>query len=449
MQKMDMTSDPIPGLVKSMAIPASIGFFFQTMFNVVDTYWAGVLSTEAQAALAISFPVFFILIAMGSGLGTAANVLMSNAMGAKNHSDAAKYAAQSVSFGIIISVFITLLGLMASPFLFGLLGASGPYLELSLQYMNTILLGTVFFMMSFLLNSFLNTYGDTKSFRNALVVGTLMNIVLDPILMFGFWVVPPLGITGLALATVLIQFLQMAYLAMKVHKTGLLKGARNQEYAPRKETFAEITKQSLPASLNMMTVAIGIFVITYFISVFGKEAVAAYGIATRIEQVMLLPTIGLNIATMTLVGHNYGAKQFERVRQAYFTALEYGLGIMVIGVVVVFAFAEQLMKLFTSDAAVIAIAVPYLKIAAFIFWAYVILFLTISMLQGLKRPMFALWIGLFRQIVAPILVFWLFVEVMRTGISGIWWGIFAVTWTATAITLLYARSTLKKVHLIN
>lgn len=443
----EMTSGEIPALIKKMAIPASIGFFFQTMYNVVDTYWAGVLSTEAQAALALSFPIFFIVIAMGSGVGTAANVLISHSLGAKDPKSAVKYAAQSLSFAIIVSIFLTIAGLAISPWLFTLLGASASYLQTSTDYMNVLLLGTVFFMLSFLMNSFLNTHGDTKSFRNALITGFFLNVVFDPLLMLGFGPVPPMGVAGLAWATVLIQILTAIYLGYKVMRLGLFFGLSSKDFLPEGKSFFEITKQGFPASINMMTVAIGIFIITYFISKYGQGAVAAYGIATRIEQIILLPTIGLNIAVLTLVGHNTGAKEYARVRQVYYIALKYAVLLVTIGAVVVFAFPDALMGLFTQDKEVVSIAVPYLRIAAFNFWAYAALFLTVSLLQGVKRPMFAVWIGLYRQIAAPIVVFWFLSEFLAWGIGGIWWGIFFVLWSATAITILYANSTLKKLHL--
>ncbi len=446
-QPKDLTSGDIPALVRSLAIPASIGFFFQTMYNVVDTYWAGVLSTEAQAALALSFPVFFIILAIGSGIATATTVLISHSLGAKKKQAAGQYAGQGLSFALAASILLTIAGLFASPFLFTLLGASSTYLESSLAYMDVILLGTVFFMLSFTLNSFLSSQGDTKSFRNALIVGFFLNVILDPLFMFGYGPVPRMGVAGLAWATVLIQFLTVIYMGHRVRLSGMLGALTIADYRPRLRFYIEIARQGIPASLNMLTVAVGIFVITYYVSQFGKEAVAAYGIATRVEQIMLLPTIGLNIAALTLIGHNYGARQFGRVKEIYAVCMKYGLGLMAIGLVVLFLFAGHFMRLFTSDESVISIAVPYLHIAAFVFWAYVIMFLTTALLQGLKRPMFAVYIGIYRQIIAPIILFWLLSVYLGLGIGGIWYGVFLVNWSATAISLWYAHSVLKKVHL--
>jgi len=195
----------------------------------------------------------------------------------------------------------------------------------------------------------------------------------------------------------------------------------------------------------MVTVGIGIFVITYFISKFGKEAVAAYGIATRVEQIALLPTVGLNTATLTIVAQNNGAKLFDRIKETLSAALRYGGILMGLGTIGVFLLAEHLMGLFTSDGRVVDIGATYLRIAAFVFYAYVILYVNVAALQGVKRPMYAIWIGLCRQIIAPIIVFYFLTQILDFGLMAIWWGIFSVTWSAAVITFFYARRLLRKV----
>ena len=295
---------------------------------------------------------------------------------------------------------------------------------MSLDYINVIYYGAVFFVLSFILNAPLNAVGNTKPYRNFLIIGFFLNLILNPIFMFGWIGFPALGLAGIALATVVIEILGCVYLCYKLYESGLINVSTRKSLLPALKSFKDLTQQGFPASMNMATVAIGIFVITYFVSRFGKEAVAAYGIATRIEQIALLPTIGLNIATLSLVGQNMGANKCHRVRETLHTTLKYGAFVALFGVLFLFIFSKQLMGLFTDDHAVVNIGSVYLKIAAFLLWSYVIMFINVSALQGMKRPMFALWIGLGRQIVAPIAVFYLFVYVIETGLLGIWWGIF-------------------------
>jgi putative MATE family efflux protein len=444
----NLTGDPIPSLVKKVAVPASIGFFFNTMFNVVDTYFGGSISTQALAALSLSFPVFFIIIALGSGIATGSTALIATSLGAGNLKEAKMYAIQGVAFGVLISLVLTYVGITASPFLFSLLGAEGAYLDQSLLYMNTIFVGSILFIINYMLNSILNALGDTRSFRNFLIAAFFLNIILDPWFIFGGLGLPPMGILGIALATLCVEMIGIIYLGLRVSRTKLVCDRCSRDIIPKAGAFKNIAYQGLPSSLNMITVGLGIFVITYFVSTFGKEAVAAYGVATRVEQIVLLPSIGLNIATVTLVAQNNGARRFDRIIATVRTALKYGAICMAAGTVLVFVFAAQFMGFFTSDEKVIAIGTVYLRIAAFILYAYVILYVNIAALQGLKRPMFGLIIGLMRQIIFPFGIFYVLTQLLDLQLLGIWWGIFIITWSAACITFVYTRYILKNVTML-
>jgi putative MATE family efflux protein len=444
----NLTSEPIPRLIKKVAVPASIGFFFNTMFNVVDTYFGGSISTQALAALSLSFPVFFIIIALGSGIATGSTALIATSLGEGNLQDAKMYAIQGIAFGVLISIVLTFTGIAVSPFLFTLLGATGAYLNQSLLYIDTIFVGSILFIVNYMLNSILNALGDTRSFRNFLIIAFFLNIVLDPWFIFGGIGLPPMGLVGIALATLFVELIGCFYLGMRVSRTKLICERCSRDIIPRARAFKDIAYQGLPSSLNMVTVGLGIFVITYFVSMFGKESVAAYGVATRVEQIVLLPTIGLNIATVTLVAQNNGARRFDRIIETVRTALKYGGICMAAGTVLVFIFASQFMGFFTSDEKVIAIGTVYLRIASFILYAYVILYVNIAALQGLKRPMFGLIIGLMRQIIFPFGIFYALTQLLDLRLLGIWWGIFIITWSAACITFVYSRYVLKNITML-
>jgi len=437
MEGIDLTKGSIPKHIAHIAIPASVGFLFNTLYNVIDTYWGGQVSTEALAALSLSFPIFFIIIALGTGIGTGATALIANALGKNDKEKARQYAAQSISFSFLLSIILTIVGLWVSPYLFMTLGASGEYLHIAVEYMNVILYGTVFFMMSYALNAILNAQGDTKSFRNFLIGGAVVNMALDPIFMYGFGLMPAMGFKGIALATILIQFAGMIYLVFQVKKANVFSSNYFQKMIPNAQIYKEISEQGFPAGLNMMMTALGIFIITYFLSKFTQNAVAAYGIATRIEQIVLMPTIGLNIAALSIISQNNGAGYFERIKEALSKTMKYGLIILTIGYALVFIFANQMMGWFTSDIDVITTGAFYLRIAFFISWAYVLLFQNVSALQGLKKPMFALWMGIYRQIVAPLIIFPICIAFL--GLNGVWLGIFLTVWTGALYTVYYTR----------
>jgi putative MATE family efflux protein len=272
-------------------------------------------------------------------------------------------------------------------------------------------------------------------------------LIFDPWFIYGGLGLPALGIAGVAWATVFIQLFSTLFMGFRVIRSGLIGRECWALFVPRRRYFSDIAKQGFPASLNTMSIALGIFIITWFISKYGQEAVAAYGIATRVDQIALLPIMGLTTATLTLIGQNNGAARYSRCREVYRQSLLYGILITTVSMIVVLLFPRAIMQLFTEDEAVLGIGAFYLKISAFIYWAYIILFVAVAALQGLKRPSYAIWIGLYRQIVAPAIVFYALATLLGMGLTGIWWGIFAVTWSATIITLIYVRSTMNTMFL--
>ncbi|MFH1134734.1 MAG: MATE family efflux transporter [Pseudomonadota bacterium] len=442
--KNDLTTAPVRTLIGRIAAPASVGYFFNTMYNVVDTFYGGLVSTQALAALSLSLPVFFLILALGSGLSIGSTALIATALGANKAEEAGVLSVQSLTFGALVGLGLMVLGPACSPFLFRLLGASNEYLGTALDYMNVIFTGAVFFITVFMLNAILNARGDSRTYRNFLIIGFLSNAALDPWFIYGGLGLPAMGFKGVALATVLIQVVGCFYLGRKVIKAGLIPPGALSLAMPRGAVFREIARQGFPASVNTATIGVGIFVITFFISQFGQEGVAAYGIAMRIEQIVLMPTIGLNVAVLTIVAQNHGAGLFDRIRETVNLSLKYGAVIMVFGSGAVFFLSRSFMTLFTDDASVIEIGTLYLKIDALVLYAYVVLFVNVAALQGIKKPMFAVWLGVSRQIAAPAAVFYFFAVVLDWGLPGVWWGIFLITWSAALFTFFYARNLLRK-----
>ena len=442
----DLTTRPIPEVVRQVAVPASIGFFFHTMFNVVDTWWAGRIDTEAIAALSLSLPVYFIITSLASGVGTGSTALMGSALGAGDRKQASLIAVQMLGFGVILSAALAWFGLTFAPTIFGWLGADGQYLETCMAYMTPIFMCNFTTVFLYLFNSILQSQGDTKSFRNVLIFTALMNVILDPWFILGGYGLPAMGIAGVAWATVLLQACGAVYLAFKARKTGLMKTNAGKNLIPRLKLYGEIAHQGFPASLNFMTIALGFFVIFRFVSRFGPEASAAYGIATRIDQIVLLPTIGLNVASLTITAQNYGAGHISRIRETFRKNLKYGAIILLPLSVPILLFAEPLMGFFTDDPAVISIGAEYLRIDAFVLYAYVIIFVSTSALQGMKRPLFAIWMGLSRQVIAPWVLFTLFTVTLGYGTISLWLTIAGIVWVAAVIAFWYARRVIHRVE---
>ena len=427
-----------------MALPASIGMFFQTMYGVVDSYYAGQISTMDLAAMGLSFPVFLILVASSSGTARGASALIANAIGCNDEQAAKRYITQSVSLGLVLSIFLTFAGLCLVSPLFELMGAKGVYLTKSLQYTHTIFIGSVFLVMSSLSNGILMASGDSKTYSRVLVIGFFLNIILDPWFVHGGLGLPAMGITGIALASVLILGFGCAFLMGTVIRRGLLDITDWRAFVPNLRVYGEIAQQAVPATFNLMSVALGFFVTTYFLHMFDPHVVAAYGVTTRIEQIVLLPSFGLYAAIMSLVGQNNGAGKIDRVCETMRVCNQYGLILTLTSSALMFTFAEPLMRAFSDDAEVNEVGVTCLQIFAFVQWAYVMTSTHLAMLQAIKRPTYGFFEAVTRKIILPVPLLFLFIGMWHKSVLWVWYTSASTTILMTLITVIYARWVLKK-----
>jgi len=439
---LDLTQGAINVQIKKLALPASVGFFFHTMYNVTDTYFAGLISTQALSALTLSFSVFFMMLAIAGGMSEAVTALVGNALGRKDTKQAVHIALNALFFGFFLSFVLTFVGVLTTPYLMMLLGAHGAYLEESLAYINVILYGSAFFVFSWFINALLNAVGDTVSFRNILIVSSVLNIVLDYWFVFGGLGVKPLGVGGISSATVVTELITALYLFYKLTKTPLLHGYK--EFTVDTAVFKELITQGLPPSANMVLMAAGIFIITYFAAPFGQEVVAAFGIGMRIEQIILMPTIGLNVAVLAIVAQNNGAGHYERIEETLKTALYYGGIVSLVGMVLLLVGAEGFMHVFSNDAKVIAQGALYLRVEAFILFSFVVIFVHLAMLQGIAKPNFIFTISIFRQIIAPLLLLSL-VSFLGLGVLWVWLSIALIVTFSAFVTWRYSRKKLRRV----
>lgn len=446
---MNLATDPIPSLVRRIAFPASVGWFFNTMFNVVDTFWAGQFSAEAIAALSLSMIPFLGLLSVGIGLGQGSNALISNALGAQQPERAARLIVQALLLAVIASGLVLILGLSFTTTLYRNMGADGDYLQLALSYIHWLIYGCVTFILNLTANAGLNAQGDTKTYRNALIAGFLANIILDPLFLFGGGPLPALGVEGIALATILIQAGIVVFLLTQLRQSSLGQQMEMRFLLPQPELLRDLIRQSLPSTISMMFISVNFFVILHYVSGYGEDAVAAYGISTRIVQVMLLPTIGLNIAALSLTGFHFGAGNLEKVQEVWTTTMKVALWMMLAGALTLLVLPRLWLGLFTESTEIVDIGAQLLRVEAILLPAYATLFLGVAVLQGLKKPMFGMLLGIYRLILAPLLLFWLFSELFGYGLVGIWAGIFVTTLSGALITLGFVRFTLKRLNLGN
>ncbi|MDY3205874.1 MAG: MATE family efflux transporter [Arcobacter sp.] len=441
----NLLNENIPSLLKQLAIPASTGMLFNTLYNVVDTFYAGFISTQAVSALTISFMVFFLIIGLGYGFGSAITAILGNSFGKRKNKLASIHAHKGLLFIPIIGVFFTILGYIFAPSMFILLGARDEYLQDAITYINPILFGTIFFMFNFSLNSILVALGDTKTYRNTLIFGFFANLVLNPLFMFGFLFIPAMGLSGISFATVLIQIINMIYMFYKVLQTKVIHFEKLSYFLPDFRVYKLFLTQGIPSSLNMLIMSIGSVILTYFVAQYGVMAVAGYGIAFRVEQLMLLPILGLSTAVLTIVSNNFGAKKYDRVIETLRVSIKYGFILSTVGIIVLTIFGKFLISLFDSTAIVIDFGIKYLLVEIWIFYAYVVLFICVSTLQAIKQPKMILYIALYRQIIAKLLIAYVIVKLFELDFIYLWIGILVMIYSAAIFAYFYTNNLLKTI----
>jgi len=439
-----ITSKPITQLLKKIAIPASTGSLFQTLFNIVDTFFAGKISTDALAALAKSFPLYFLIISAGIGIIAGCNSLISNSLGQRNKFAALIYAHHTLIYSTLLSVIITILGIIFSYEILKLMGSSTDSIILAKKYTDIIFYGTFFFLILTSLNSVLYAQGDTKTYRNVLIVGLFANILLNPIFIFGFLFIPAFGIAGLAISTILIQFCACIYLYYKVNKTILKINFKFENFLIRKNFFINIFNQCMPITFALFLVAIGSYVLLFFISTFGDNAVAGYGAAIRFEHIFTLPVIGLNTAVITIAAQNFGARRYDRVRDVYTKATLIGFCIMCISGLIIFLLSEYIVGLFSNDLEVIKFGSNYLRIAAFIGPIYPVFFISHALFTALKKTHYIFYSNLFRMVILPFSIVWVILNIYEGYFQDIFYGLLLMNWLFGLVVLFVSRALMIK-----
>jgi putative MATE family efflux protein len=436
-KKINLTKDPIWDLLRKVTIPASVGSLFQTFYNLVDTWFAGKISAEAIGAIAKSFPIYFTIIAVGVGIGAATNAIIGNSIGEKKERVASMYIAQSLIFALFISILVTLFGLNASNFLLGIMGSDVSGIALTREYLDIIFYGTFIVLIQISLNGTLNAQGDTRSYRNVLIFSFFLNIFLNPLFIWGYGFIPGFGIAGLAIATVISQLLGTIYLAYKVNQCKIRKYLKLVCFIPKFDYLNALTKQSIPVMFSMLFIGVGIFNILYFIGKFGDLATAGYGAALRVEQVFLLPVIGLNTAVLSIGGQNFGAKEYNRIRELYSKALLFGSSFMVAAGIILFFGADFFVSQFTDNPEAIIHGAIYLKVAALIGPIYPVFFITTAVFQALKKPIYSLYLSILRLTAFPFLSLWYVINIRGGDYTDIFYTIMATNWVMGIALIIF------------
>ncbi|MCP3686450.1 MAG: MATE family efflux transporter [bacterium] len=416
-----------------LAYPMVIVVMVQVMYNIVDTAFVGRLGPESIAALTFAFPLFFILIAVNSGVASGMSSRISRFMGEKNKKGAENTAMHGLLMALGIAVVIIAAGLIWLRPIFEFLGARGTVLELSMSYMSVILIGAIIMFPIFIMYHLFASQGDTVTPTLIQCFALVLNIILDPI--FIYWL--GYGVKGAAIATVVSFTASFLVFIYYVNKKSYLKlGWSYFKFSPK--VVREIISVGLPATIMMLILSVFFMYLNWIMVHFGTEYVAALGILMKLESVATMPVIGFSMALMIITGMFYGAKRYDLLKDISWFGVKIAvLFVSVIGAILFIA-PGTFIRIFTNEQALIDIGSSFARIYVFALPFSAVTLTTSRILQGMGHGFPGLVFIIIRVLVVIIPVSLLFVFVLGysyhwVAISLIFGGlaanIVAFTWT--------------------
>ena len=433
----------------SLAIPIMFGMGIQTLYNLVDMIFIGRLGGQSIAGIAFNMPLFFLVLGLTMGLGTGVTSSIARFIGQDNKKEADNSAEHAIAMGIVISIFLCSLGLMFGETILSLFGAEGDILSIAWEYLHVMCIGMPFMIFSGFFRSILAGEGDMKFPMMVAGLGTVLNIVLDPIFIFELesygGIGLGLGVAGAAMATVISQvivfcvFIYMLFVKEHSYITFRLK-----DFSFSKVIIWDIVSVGLPASLSMIVMAIGQGVFNKILIYFSADTVAAYQVAGRLDMLVFLPIFSIAASLTTLVGMFYGAKEYDALRFTIRYGILSAFFITIISSSFIYFFADFTVGFFTDDDLIISIAVSFLKLFSLVYPLIAIAITTGRVLQGLGKGLPVLIITIIRVlgVSAPLALFFIFY--LAKPVEWVWYSMMISTIIAFIISIVWLFSTVGK-----
>ncbi|MBV0926001.1 MATE family efflux transporter [Halomicroarcula limicola] len=444
-EEFDLTAGSIGKPLFFLSMPIVVTNLFQTAYNLADTFWLGQYSTDALAAISFAFPTVFLLISLGMGISVAGSVLVAQFTGADEEREAEYAASQTVTFAVIASVVLGVAGYFGVDTFLGLMGASQDVLPLATSYMEVISLGLLFMFGFAVFVSLMRGYGDTITPMLVMFGSVVLNIVIDPFLIFGWTVVenaplvgtlsfPELGIRGAAIATVFSRAL-----ALLVGLAIMFRGNRGvqihlRDMFPDLSSLRRLVRIGLPASIEGTGRALSMNLLLVIVALFPDTVVAAYGIGTRVFSVVFLPAIAVARGVETMTGQNVGANEPDRAKRAADLAAKVLFVVLTAAGILVWVTAAPVAGLFTTDPDVVGIAAQFVRYVALTFGFIGITRAYTGSFRGAGKTLTAAAISVSMLGIIRFPIAWIAADPL--GESGIWLS-FATSNVAGA-TLAYA-----------
>lgn len=443
MQQTFMKTKPVLPLVLSMSLPMVISMMVASLYNIVDSYYVAKISEEAMTALSLVFPIQNLINAVTIGFSIGANAVISYHLGAQNNQKANAAATQSVVYNAIHGIVLTIGCIAVMPFFLRLFTTDEQVIDMGIQYSKIAFSFAVFVAISMSMEKIFQAVGKMLMTMICMMSGCVANIILDPILIFGWGPFPEMGIKGAALATGIGQILSLA-----IYIISYFWGHFPVRLCFTSNTFnISLTKKmysvGIPATLNLALPSLLISCLNIILAAYSQVYVLVLGVYYKLQTFLYLPANGIVQGMRPIVGYNFGAKEYVRVEKIYRVALALSACIMTIGTILCWLIPSQLIGLFSTNADTIAVGNTALRIISIGFIVSSISIITCGALEGLGMGTPSLVISLLRYALLIIPIAFIFSRLFEA--VGVWHA-FWITEFVTAIIAycLYPKKYLKK-----
>jgi len=434
------TNDPFVSMWR-LAVPIMISIGIQTLYTLIDMIYIGRLGGDAIAAVAFNMPIFFFIMGLSFGLGNGVTASIARFIGSNDKANADNSAEHAVAMGALISLILTVSGLLFGKNILLFIGCTDDILPLAWDYLKVSCYGLSFGIFSGFFRSILAGEGEMKLPMIVAGLGTVLNTILDPIFIFYM----KLGVAGAAWATTMSQIVVFfVFIYMLFVKRHTYVRFRLKDFSFSSYIIYDIIKVGIPVSMSMVVMSVGQLVFNRLLVNFSTDAVAAYQIGGRLDMIVFLPIFGIASALTTIIGMFYGAKEFDKIKSISFYGIKSSLLITSISSVFLFIFAPSVVKIFTADLQIQNISIDYLRIMSLMF-PFISVGLTIGrILQGLGRGMPSLIITIVRVIGLAGPLAYYFTFVLDKPVEWIWYSMFVSGILATTISVTWLTIAFKK-----
>ena len=436
---------PLNRLLISMSVPMMISMLVQALYNIVDSMFVAQLSENALTAVSLAFPAQNLMIAVATGTGVGVNAALSRNLGEKNFERANKIADHALFLAALSYVVFALFGLCFARQFFRLQTDIEEIVDLGTTYLRVCTIASFGLFMEITCERLLQSTGKPISSMSTQGLGAIINIVLDPILIFGYFGAPALGIAGAAGATVIGQIIAFC-LGFFLNKT------RNHEitislrdFKPNGEIISHIYAVGIPSIIMASIGSVMTFGMNKILIAFSSTATAVFGIYFKLQSFVFMPVFGLNNGTVPIIAYNYGAGKPDRIMGTLKLAAMYAVTIMLIGLAVVQLIPDKLLMIFSASDTMLSIGIPALRTISLSFLFAGFSIVCSSMFQALGHGMLSLWISVFRQLVVLLPVAFVFAKL--GGLHVVWFAfpiaeVFAIIFSAVCLGYVYRKEIL-------